>query len=160
MVQELRNAVAIVVQCPDGLVLAVKRPDEPGEELPGVWGLPATTLRDGESPEEGMRRIGREKLGVELTPTGALAEGEQQRPFGRGRKDYTLRMTVYEASMVGEPRLPARQAGQPAVPAGAPPTQGASSTLYEALDWLPAESFREAAARGSLCCRLLVETDA
>ncbi len=137
MVQERRNAVAVVVRRADGLILAVKRPDEPGEELPGVWGLPATKLRDGESPEDALRRLGREKLGVELTPLRELAGGEQQ------RAGYTLRMTVYEASMAGEPSMPER-------------TPGVSGTLYDALDWLPAESFRAAAARGSLCCELFL----
>jgi len=135
--QTVRHAVAAVIRRADGLVLAVQRPDEPGEELPGVWGLPAATLRDGESPVDGVRRLGREKLGVDLTPLRALATGEQQ------RADYTLRMTVYEASMSGEPQLPDRAAG-------------ASGTLYEAHDWLPAASFREAADKGSLCCRLFL----
>lgn len=140
MVQrDVRRAVAGAVRRDDGLVLAVRRPDEPGEELPGVWGLPAVTLREGEAPEEGVRRLGREKLGAELTPLRPLAEGEQQ------REGYTLRMTVYEASLAGEPHLPPR------------PT-GTSATLYEAIDWLPASSFQEAADRGSLCCRLLLET--
>jgi ADP-ribose pyrophosphatase YjhB (NUDIX family) len=146
----VRYAVAAVVRRDDGLVLAVRRPDEPGEELPGVWGLPAATLRAGEPDEAALRRLGREKLGVELSVVRALAEGEQQ------RAGYALRMTVYEASMAGEPRLPARQAGQPAVPAGAPPAFDAS-TQYGALDWLPDASFADGAARGSLCCRLLLE---
>jgi len=144
---DLRRAVAAVVRRDDGLVLAVRRPDEPGEELPGVWGLPAATLREGESPEEGLRRLGREKLGVELTPLRPLAQGEQQRPFGGTRKDYTLHMTVYGASLASEPKLPAR-------------TAGAAVTLYDALDWLPADALREAAEKGSLCCRLLLEASA
>ncbi len=136
-----RRAVAAAVRREDGLVLAVRRPDEPGEELPGVWGLPAATLRAGESPEDGVRRLGREKLGVELTPLRALAVGEQR------REGYTLHMTVYEASLAGEP----------SASGGPPRTPGATGTLYEALDWLPAASFREAADRGSLCCRLFLE---
>ncbi|MEX2157996.1 MAG: NUDIX domain-containing protein [Dehalococcoidia bacterium] len=136
-----RRAVAVVVRRDDGLVLAVQRPDEPGEELPLVWGLPATTLREDEADEEAIRRIGRGKLGVELQPGRVVGLGEQ------GRLDYTLRMTVYDASMTGEPRLPDRD--------------GASGpTLYVALDWLPAESFREAADRGSLCCRVFLEAQA
>lgn len=130
------RAVTVAVTRADGLVLAVQRPDEPGEELPGVWGLPATTLLDGESPEGGVRRLGREKLGVDLTPVRALAEGEQQRP------DYTLQMTVYEASMAGEPAL----------------QRAPSGTSYDALDWLPPASFRDAAERGSLCCELYLAT--
>lgn len=135
---EVRCAVAAAVRREGGLVLAVRRPDEPGEELPGVWGLPAVTLRTGESPEEGVRRVGREKLGADLTPVQALADGEQR------RAGYTLRMTVYEASLAGGPRLPPR-------------TPGATSTLYEAFDWLPAASFREAADKGSLCSQLFLE---
>jgi ADP-ribose pyrophosphatase YjhB (NUDIX family) len=50
----------VVVRRNDGHVLAVKRPNEPDEELPGVWGLPATTLRDGESPAVAVVRIGSE----------------------------------------------------------------------------------------------------
>ncbi len=114
------------------------RPDEPGEELPGLWGLPATTLAEGESPEDGVRRLGREKLGAALTPLRALAQGEQARP------GYTLRMTLYEASLAGEPRLPDR-------------ASGAAGTLYEALDWLPEASFQRAADGGSLCCRLFLD---
>jgi 8-oxo-dGTP diphosphatase len=141
--QTVRRAVAAVIRRADGLVLAVLRPDEPGEELPGLWGLPATTLAEGESPEDGVRRLGREKLGVALTPLRALAQGEQARPSGLRRKDYTLRMTLYEASLAGAPRLPDR-------------ASGASGTLYEALDWLPEASFQRAADAGSLCCRLLL----
>jgi len=132
-----RRAVAVAVLRDDGLVLAVQRPDEPGEELPGLWGLPAATLAEGESDEEGVRRIGREKLGAELTIGRALGHGEQD------RDGHTLRMSVYNASIAGEPRLPARAAG--------------ATTLYTALDWLPVASFRETADRGSLCCRVLLE---
>jgi ADP-ribose pyrophosphatase YjhB (NUDIX family) len=131
-----RTAVAAVVTRDDGLVLAVRRPDAPGEELPGIWGLPAVTLAEGESPEDGVRRVGREKLGCELTPLEALASGEQQ------REGYALCMTVYAAAISGQPRLVRDGDG--------------SQTLYDAIDWLPPASFREAAARGSLCCRLFL----
>ncbi len=134
---EVRHAVAAALRRDDGLILAVLRPDEPGEELPGVWGLPAVTLRDGESPEGGVRRLGREKLGVELTPLRSTAEGEQR------REGYTLRMMLYEASIVGIPSLPPRSAS-------------GGGTRYVAIDWLPAASFREAAEAGSLCCRLFL----
>jgi len=137
---QTRRAVAAVIRRADGLVLAVRRPDEPGEELPGLWGLPATTLGDGESEEDGVRRLGREKLGVALTPLRALAQGEQ------ARAGYTLRMTLYEASLAGEP----------SASGGPDRASGASGTLYDALDWLPEASFREAADGGSLCCRLFL----
>ena len=140
---ETKRAVAAAVRGEDGLVLAVRRPDEPGEELPGVWGLPAVTLREGESPEDGVRRLGREKLGVDLTPLESLAEGEQRRPSRLAGKDYTLHMTVYAASMTGEPRLPPR-------------ADDNTATLYEAIDWLESSTLQPAAAAGSLCCELFL----
>ena len=36
-------------------------------------------------------------------------------------------------------------------------TMDASGRLYEAIDWRPTPSFREAADRGALCCRLFLE---
>ena len=133
-----RHAVAAALRRADGLVFAVKRPDEPGEELPGIWGLPAVTLLDGETPEEGVRRLGAEKLSIELTPLRPLAAGEQE------REEYLLHMTVYEASPGGEPTLP-------------PSPAEATSTLYVDAGWLPIEAFRAAAEKGSLCCKLFLE---
>ncbi len=133
-----RHAVAAALRRVDGLVLAVRRPDEPGEELPNIWGLPAVTLLEGETEEEGIRRLGAQKLGTELTPLRQLAEGEQQ------REDYVLHMTVYEASPGGELTLPPRR-------------PNSEVTLYEHADWLPIEAFDEAAERGSLCCKLFLE---
>ena len=134
---ETKRAVAAAVRREDGRVLAVRRPDEPGEELPGVWGLPAVTLREGESPEDGVLRLGREKLGVDLTPLESLAEGEQR------RDGYVLHMNVFAASITGEPRLPPR-------------TGDNTATLYEAIDWLEAPALQPAAEAGSLCCELFL----
>jgi ADP-ribose pyrophosphatase YjhB (NUDIX family) len=131
-----RYAVAAVVRRDDGLVLAVQRPDEPGEELPGVWGLPATTLLEGEAADDGVRRLGPEKLGIDLTPLRSIASGQQQ------REGYVLHMTVHEALMTSEPSLASVTASR--------------GTQYVALDWLPEERFAEAAERGSLCCALLL----
>ena len=137
---ETRQAVAVAVRRADGLVLAVRRPDEPGEDLPGIWGLPAATLRAGETPDGAVRRLGREKLGVELAPLARARSGAQP------REGYTLHMTLYEAATSGTPRLAARIAN-------------AAETLYEAVDWLPVSAFQEAAGKGSLCCRLLLEAE-
>ena len=135
--QGSRRAVAVVVRREDGRILAVRRPDGPGEELPGVWGLPATTVRSGETDDDAIARIGRDKLGVRLERGPVVGHGEQ------ARDGYTLRMAVYEGALAGEPRLPERGASE--------------GTLYDAIDWLPAASFREAASRGSLCCAVLLE---
>ena len=135
---ETRWAVSVALRRPDGLVLAVRRPEGPDEELPGVWGLPAVTLRAGEPAEAGVRRLGLEKLSVALTPGALIAQGDQR------RDSYALRMSVYEAVAAGEPALP-------------PPAASLGGTRYEAIEWLPAASFRRAADQGSLCCRLFVE---
>jgi hypothetical protein len=47
-----------------------------------------------------IRRIGREKLGVELTPERQLASGNQE------RASYLLYMELWEASMTGIPNHP------------------------------------------------------
>ena len=83
-------------------------------------------------------RPGAGRLGVALTPLHQPAEGEQQ------RDNYVLHMTVYEASPGGEPTLPPR-------------TAEATSTLYVDAGWLPIEAFKEAADKGSLCCKLFLE---
>lgn len=80
-------------------ILATYRPED-DDELPGIWGLPAGTCRGTEGPEDVIRRIGRDKLGVLLQPVRVLVSGEQDRPH------YKLEMELWEASMDGEPTLP------------------------------------------------------
>jgi ADP-ribose pyrophosphatase YjhB (NUDIX family) len=80
-------------------VLATRRPDD-DDELPGIWGLPAGTCRDGETVEEVIIRVGREKLGVTLAPQKQLASGTQDRPR------YLLYMELWQASMTGTPTCP------------------------------------------------------
>ena len=114
-------------------VLLVRRPPD-DEDLPDAWGLPAGSLRAGESWEEAVRRAGREKLGVELRPGPLLGEGDLE------RRDYILRMRLYAAELA---------AGQPAVPQPLP-----GVTQYAAWAWGPVDRLRPAAGRGSLCSRL------
>jgi 8-oxo-dGTP diphosphatase len=114
-----------VIEGPEGLLL-VRRPDD-DESLPGVWGLPAVSLVNGESEEDAVRRAGREKLGVEVEPL---------EPVGSERG-----MTDWEASV---------SAGAPAVPQPGPNTQ------YTALRWGEPAELVPAARAGSLCCRVLL----
>ncbi len=113
--------------------LLVRRPgDDP--DLPGVWGLPAGSRGEGESREALIRRIGREKLGVELGPLGALVEG------GADRTAYRLKMQLHGAVILE---------GTPAVP------QSASEvTQYSEWAWKHPQELADGAGRGSLCCRL------
>jgi 8-oxo-dGTP pyrophosphatase MutT (NUDIX family) len=114
-----------VIEGPEGLLL-VRRPDGDAS-LPGVWGLPAATLAEGESQEDAVRRAGREKLGVEVRPLRALGSES--------------RMTDWQAEIV---------AGSPSVPQDGPNTQ------YSELRWDEPEALVPAARQGSLCSRALL----
>lgn len=139
--QRIKRAVALAVHSHrhPGLVLAVKRPETSGEELPGLWGLPATSLRPGETPEKGARRAAREKLGLDVAVGRAL--GSDRQP----RRTYILHMTVFEAE-VGE-----RQPHLPEAPAPA------SATYYTDWQWADPSLLQEAAQEGSLCSQVYLK---
>src|SRR5262245_60629661 len=122
-----------------GTVLVVQRPAD-DEDLPNEWGLPASSLRPGESWEDAVRRTGRDKLGVELRPVRELNRGSTE------RADYTLEMLLYEAVVVN---------GEIAVP-----QEITDVTQYQKAQWGSAQLLEPAAARGSLCCRLYLEWNA
>ncbi len=92
----IKHSVAVLVRKGDE-ILTVRRPDD-DDELPGIWGLPAGTYGPGETLEALVKRIGRDKLGVDLWPLDVLAEGSQN------RANYSLEMALVEAEMVGVPR--------------------------------------------------------
>ena len=92
----VKHSVAVFVVRGDK-ILTVKRP-ESDDELPGIWGLPAGTCSPGETPQDVVRRIGREKLRARLEPTRVLATGTQDRPA------YLLEMDLFEARMDGVPQ--------------------------------------------------------
>ena len=132
-------AVALVVHCPDdaGLLLAVRRPEDDAE-LPGLWGLPAATLREDETVEDAARRIGEMKLGADVEPGEVVARGSQQRPA------YLLEMALLTAKL-RDPDSRPRLLAPPAL-----------STAYADWRWARPDILAEAARRGSLCCRLLL----
>ena len=107
-------------------MLLVRRPDD-DDELPGVWGLPAASLADDESPDDAVRRAGREKLGVEVRPI---------EPVGTDGP-----MTDFRAEIV---------TGEPTVPQPGPNTQ------YAELRWGDLAELVPAARAGSLCSRVLL----
>ena len=135
-----KRSVALVIRSPDrpSEILAVLRPSD-DEDLPDVWGLPAASLRPGESWPEAVQRAAREKLSIEVQPGRLLNEGSLQ------RKAYTLEMRVYEAAIV---------AGSPGVAA---PVQGV--TQYVDWKWAPADALEPAANKGSLCAKLFLEVE-
>ncbi len=90
-----KRSVAVLVRKGDN-VLTVRRPDD-DDELPGIWGLPAGTYRQGETLETLVERIGRDKLGVDLRPLEVLVRGSQE------RTNYILNMELVETEMDGFP---------------------------------------------------------
>ena len=97
----LKRSVAVLIRN-EGRILSVRRPEN-DDELPGVWGLPAGTYREGESLEDLVRRIGRDKLRVQLVPVRMLGQGTQ------ARERYRLAMELWEVAMQGEPHHAAWQ---------------------------------------------------
>jgi ADP-ribose pyrophosphatase YjhB (NUDIX family) len=93
-----KRSIAVLIT-KDNLVLSTRRYDA-DDELPGIWGLPAGSYRDLETLEQLIARIGRDKLGVTLTPKRKLAEGRQH------RDRYILDMELWEAEMSGAPQHP------------------------------------------------------
>lgn len=116
--------------------LSVLRPPD-DDELPDVWGLPATTLRSGEDWEGALERAGLEKLGVELNPGPELNRGGTERP------EYQLHMRLYEAEIRrGEPEVPQPVSGM---------------TQYVDWEWAGPERLMPSVRAGSLCSRLFLE---
>src|SRR5688572_14961912 len=132
------SVAAVIRRQGEAPFLAVRRPPD-DDKLPGIWGLPAVTLRPGELPEDGLRRIGYEKLGVRLEPFRFVGI----RAADRG--SYELILMDIEATVVeGEPDVYAATT---------------TSTRYVDQKWAgDVGVLSEAAARGSLCCRILLES--
>ena len=142
-----RRAIALIIEQPgppgapdtaDGEPrwLLVRRPDD-DPDLPGVWGLPAGSHAGEESDAALVRRIGRDKLGVETADLGPLSDGCLD------RDGYRLSMRLHAARLVS---------GEPSVPQPVP-----GVTQYSAWRWQAQGALRDGAARGSLCCRLALD---
>jgi ADP-ribose pyrophosphatase YjhB (NUDIX family) len=132
-VKPLKRSVALVIEGPAGLLL-VRRPDD-DESLPGMLGLPATTLRPDESEDDALRRAGREKLGVAVSPVRVIGEEAGERP------GYRLVMRDWAVAI---------ESGEPSVP------QGGGGTQYVDVRWGEPAELGPAASAGSLCARVLL----
>lgn len=90
------HAVALVIRSPEdrNKVLLVLRP-QGDKELPGIWGLPATTCQSMESEDMAALRIESQKLNRVLRLECKLASDNQV------YSDHVLEMTLYEASLEG-----------------------------------------------------------
>jgi hypothetical protein len=96
--RRIKHSVAVLIER-GGQFLSVRRSDT-DDELPGVWGLPAGSLREAENVQDLIARIGNEKLGVTLIPLRRISEGIQDRP------NYRLEMELWEVLMDGTPTHP------------------------------------------------------
>jgi ADP-ribose pyrophosphatase YjhB (NUDIX family) len=129
----LKRSVSLIIEGPGG-VLLVRRPDD-DESLPGLWGLPAASLREGESERDALLRVGRDKLGVEVEPVELVGVDEGERPGHRiAMRDWTARIV----------------SGEPAVP------QAGEGTQYVDWRWGDPGELAPAARAGSVCARVLL----
>ena len=139
-------ALAVTGRNDGSRVILVRRPVDDAE-FPGMWGLPAASCRNGETPEQAAQRVGAHKLGVPVALGDVLAQGEQQRP------GYLLSMTLFQARLVGqEPKLPSSYAE-------AGDSKAGSSTLYTGWRWGEPGELDDSARKGSLCSQLLLAYD-
>jgi 8-oxo-dGTP diphosphatase len=135
----IRHSVALVIRDPTGKFLAIKRADD-DDSLPGVWGLPAASLCEGESDTDAVIRAGRAKLGVDIKP-GTLVGTDR---IDRG--SYILELSDYEATILN---------GTPSVP-----QPDKSVSQYVDLQYTSNLSVLvEAARRGSLCSRVFLKSN-
>jgi ADP-ribose pyrophosphatase YjhB (NUDIX family) len=127
----VKLSVSLVIEGPGG-VLLVRRPED-DVSLPGIWGLPAASLREGESERDALLRAGRDKLGVDVEPLEPLAT---ERTTAHEMRDWAARIAA------GEPRVP----------------QAAGGTQYVEWRWGDPAELEPAARAGSLCARALLRS--
>jgi 8-oxo-dGTP diphosphatase len=137
--ERIRYSVAMVIRDADGRFLAIKRADD-DESLPGVWGLPAASLRAGETDTDAVIRAGREKLGVEVKVLRRIGTDRID------RESYALQLSDYEVGVAS---------GELAVPQPDRTVSQYVALRYTAdLDLLV-----RAARRGSLCSRIFLDSE-
>jgi len=130
------RAIAVLIASPldSSRLLTVRRPDD-DEDLPGVGGLAATSLKDDESVEAAAR-----KLGANVTLGAMLAEGSQE----SAAQHFSL--SLYAATL---------DATSPELPESNGQIDG--STYYTDWQWDLRESLSQGAQMGSLCCQLALQ---
>lgn len=136
--QPIRCSVAAVIRrAPDDAEFLVVRRPHDDESLPGEWGFPAVTLQPGELPENGLRRIGDEKLGIDIQPTRLIGVDTAD------RGSYRLILMDIEATIIsGEPD---------------PAAAITAATRYTEARWTTSlDTLRSAAEKGSLCCAIML----
>jgi len=144
-------ALAIFKEDEPSRVLLVCRPTD-DVEFPGMWGLPAASLHGSETYQKSALRIGAQKLGTQVRVGKSIGSGSQD------RRDYTLEMYLYGASLDGAlPVLPCATEKSPGITPRIPPRITPRVTMYVSWRWGILGELEESARRGSLCSQLLLE---
>ncbi|HEX2166375.1 MAG TPA: NUDIX hydrolase [Longimicrobiales bacterium] len=135
----VKRSVALVIRdsAREDMLLLVQRPPD-DEDLPNVWGLPAASLRPGETAADAARRAGRDKLGLDLEIGAVLNEGTVD------RSAYRLEMQLLEARILSGTPTTSLAAGMHSAKSGPPD----GTTRYQAWQWGPSAELRSAAAEG------------
>jgi 8-oxo-dGTP diphosphatase len=131
-----KESVAFYALDSEGAFLCVRRSDD-DESLPGVWGLPGASLREGESHEDAVIRGARDKLGIEIGIKKYTGDATQD------RGSYIIHLCEYEVDIAeGEPQTL---------------NSDLTTSSYAAVQWAgDPEVLREAATRGSLCSQIFL----
>lgn len=92
----IKYGIAIILRSGHrpGEYLIVRRPSDDAD-LAGSWGLPAITLKPDESPEDGARRVCKEKPGCSAEPIRFLGAMHQE------RNSYNLLLMDVEMILLG-----------------------------------------------------------
>ena len=134
-----KEAVSLVITNSVGEFLVVKRPDNPNDDIAGIWGFPAVTLHEGESSEEAAHRVGQQKLGIEIELGNKINDSTHD------RGTYTLHLTDYYATV---------KSGNPSAP-----QNDTSVTQYESCKFTNDPTILFAAAqKGSQCTQIFLES--
>ena len=132
----VKESIAFYWTDAQGRFSAVKRSDD-DESLPGVWGLPGGSLREGETPEQTVIRAGRDKLGIVVKPQRSVGDDTQD------RGSYTLHLTEFEVELIS----------------GKPHLANADNTVSHYADFQMSNEpdlLQEAAREGSSCSRIFL----
>lgn len=134
----MKYAVFYVIKNPEdeNKFVAIKRPKD-DEDLPGVWGLPAGSIKEDESFEEACIRLAKNKLGVDVKILKFIGRGN----IDRG--EYILH---------GEEFLVEIVSGEIDVD-----LEGVKGTKYIDWKWALPEDLREASSKGSLCSSIYLD---
>lgn len=133
MNKEIKDAVSVIIKNENGETLFALR-NKSEKSFPLVWSLPSHFVKTGESVDETVRRIGKNKLGVELTTVRLVNEGKAE------RDDFIIFMHDYEAKVIS---------GRPHITTEDP---------YEEIKWQDAESQLASMTVMGDCCRLYKES--